>query len=91
MQLRSSNKKATPSSNSQSGKASSSKQKKGNQRPPDLETFLTELNDWPDVTYILLGNAFKQTTEAFTEVADFRAEFKHTLKSCFGEGRKKAN
>jgi hypothetical protein len=54
---------------------------------PDLETFLVELNNWPDVTDILASKHFKEAMEQFSDVAAFRAELKECLAPCYGKKR----
>lgn len=54
---------------------------------PDLETFLVDLNNWPDVTDILAAKHFKEAMEQFSNVADFRAQLKESLAPCYGKKR----
>lgn len=60
---------------------------KTDEQLPDLESFLIELYNWPDVTDILMSGAFMEAVDEFTNVAEFRRQIKENLSTCYGRKR----
>lgn len=54
---------------------------------PDLETFLIDLYDWPDVTDLLAAEAYGSAAEKFSDVSNFRTQLKEDLTPCYGKRR----
>jgi hypothetical protein len=56
--------------------------------PQDLEAFLIDTYDWPDVTDILIADgAFQEAIDQFSQVAEFRTQLKEALAPCYGRRR----